>query len=277
MSFDHLTPLQSKLLEIFSWYHDFCTQHHLRYYAIGGTMLGAVRHQGFIPWDDDIDIGMPRSDYQRFCTLMQTQSPKDRFILETPYMNHHDFDYTYSKVYDTSTTLIELNKQRTKRGLFIDIFPIDGIGDDKKAALRSFRPIGIRLNLLAARVLEVRSGRSPLKNAAVLLSKLIPEFCYNTQKEILHIDQMCSAHDFDACVYGGNLVGTRRALEVMPLAYFGKPVEYNFEGIKIYGVERADDYLTHLYGDWRQLPPIEKQQSHHAFEFCDLNRSYLDD
>jgi len=114
--------LQKYLLEMIRWFHDFCESHNLRYYALGGTMLGAVRHQGFIPWDDDLDVGMPREDYEKLYTLMKYH-PGDRYMLETPYSDAPEFNYCFSKLYDTETTLVENLKYKIKRGLYIDFSP----------------------------------------------------------------------------------------------------------------------------------------------------------
>lgn len=273
----HLNPVQQKLLEMMAWYHAFCTEHSLRYFAIGGTMLGAVRHQGFIPWDDDLDVGMPRPDYERFISLMQTTGGHAPYIVETVHMNKPGYDFPYAKVYDTSTTLIENNKSRSRRGLFLDVYPLDGIGGDMRRAKKNFLPLWFRLNFLATRVCEVRRGRSPVKNAAVIAAKLIPDWLVDEHRAIIKIDRLCAKHNYDRSEIVGNLTGMRRYRELMPRATFGTPKEYQFEDITILGVEDAEDYLTRLFGDWRQLPPEGQRQTTHGFLSCDLTRSYLEE
>ncbi len=110
--------LQECLLEMLHWFHDFCISHNLRYYALGGTMLGAARHKGFIPWDDDLDVGMPRDDYEKLFTLMKYH-PGDRYMLETPYSNAPEYNYCFFKLYDTKTTLVENLKYKIKRGVYM--------------------------------------------------------------------------------------------------------------------------------------------------------------
>ncbi|MDE6558154.1 MAG: LicD family protein, partial [Clostridia bacterium] len=87
-----MSELQQRLLDMLKWFHAFCVEHNLRYYALGGTLLGAVRHKGFIPWDDDIDVGMPRKDYNRFIKLMKNADGQSVFRLETP-LENKDFVY----------------------------------------------------------------------------------------------------------------------------------------------------------------------------------------
>lgn len=121
-----MTEIQLKLLDMLKWFHEFCIENKLRYYALGGTMLGAIRHKGFIPWDDDIDVGMPREDYDKMIELV-IDKQDEKYRLEKPLQNK-DFVYQYCKLYDTSTTLVENTRYKTKRGVYLDIFPLDGIG-----------------------------------------------------------------------------------------------------------------------------------------------------
>ena len=124
-----MTELQNRLLIMLKWFHEFCVEHNLRYFALGGTLLGAIRHKGFIPWDDDIDVGMPRADYNKLMELSdQIQSP---YVLETPQSPAKDFIYAYCKLFNTDTTLIEKRKKNMKRVIYIDIFPLDGLGNDE--------------------------------------------------------------------------------------------------------------------------------------------------
>ncbi len=267
--------LKQKLTEMLAWFHDYCISNNLRYYVLGGTMLGAVRHEGFIPWDDDIDVGMPRSDYQKFAELMGTD-PVGQYVLETPHSQARDFFYTFSKIYDTTTTLVENTKVGTKRGIYLDLFPLDGLADTQEESRKKFKRVNFRFNLLLARVTGVRKGRSLLKNAAVRILPIIPQFIIDDKELQAHIDDMCRQNDFDKCKYGGNLLGAWRYKEVMEKRIMGKPTLYRFENISVYGAENYDEYLTHLYGDWRKLPPVEKRATHHDFARCDLHKSYLD-
>lgn len=267
-----LTPLQIKLLHMFKWFHAFCEEHHLRYYALGGTMLGAARHHGFIPWDDDIDVGMPRNDYNRLQQLLQGKS--GRYVLEYPGMKE-DYFYPISKLYDTTTTLVENTRNHIKRGIFLDIFPLDGIGDSWQEARDTYKPIVRRLNLLLARTTGIRIGRSWTKNLAVFVARMVPPILCNNRKLLLSIDLLCQRRNFDTCAYGGNFLGAWRFKEIMPRALMGTPTLYPFEDMHIYGAQDYNGYLTHLYGNWQQLPPKEKQITHHDFIELNLCKSFL--
>ncbi len=263
-------PVKIKLIEMFAWFHNYCEENGLRYYAVGGTLLGAVRHGGFIPWDDDIDIAMPRSDYQKIKEL-SNQPQSGRFRIEFPGQNK-DFSYAYGKVYDTSTTLVDNCKFKAKRGLFIDIFPLDGLGDTKEEALDNFKKIDNTVSLFGTKMYAWRKGRKLYKNLAVLFMKLIP---LNTKKILDSIEAKCTANDYETSVYVANCLGNWHEREITLRESIGEPILYRFENIEIYGVENADAYLTGVYGDWRKLPPIEKQVSHHDYIELDINKPYI--
>lgn len=269
-----LSPLQSNLLEIFRWFDEFCRQNQLKYYAIGGTLLGTLRHQGFIPWDDDLDVGMPRKDYERFMLLMKNQ--KGRYQYESIFSENDDYCYTMGKLYDTQTTLIEQRRRTIKRGMFIDIFPLDGLGNSLADAKHDYFSIKWRLAFHEALITCIRPERNFWKNAFIRCVHIIPSFLVNTKELRLKIDSLCSAHDFSKYTYGGNLLGTKFEGEIVPLQWFGEPKEAKFEDLNIYIPFDSDSYLKHIYGDWKKLPPKEKQITAHDFIVCDLNTSYLD-
>lgn len=268
-----LTPLQAKLLESLKWFDNFCSENNLRYYAIGGTILGAMRHQGFIPWDDDIDLGMPRKDYEKLRQLSKTDT--GRFKIESYASEANDFCYPFTKIYDTTTTLIEPKRKKVIRGVYIDIFPLDGIGNSKEEAFYNYKKVRRVSQLFEATNSTTRKGRSWLKNAVVCFFSLLPSFLLNQHKLRVKLNALCAKYDFDKCQFGGNLLGSYWEREIIDLSLLGTPKYYQFEDMMIYGPEKADAYLTQIYHDWRKLPPEEKQYSHHDFIHLDLEKSYL--
>lgn len=267
-----LTEMQSKLLEMLKYLHEFCIENNIRYYVIGGTLLGAVRHNGFIPWDDDIDVGLPREDYERLIKLFPKKD--SRYILESVYSADENFCYSFSKMYDTTTTLIENTTKHLKRGIYIDIFPLDGAGNTKEEVIKTFAPINRKKNLLTLRIVKLSANRKWYKNILLWTMQHLPSSICGEKKLCLDINKLCKKNNYDDSNFVGNLVGAWGKKEIMPKKLFGKPTLHKFENIEVFIQEDFDGYLTYLYGDWRKLPPEEKRVSHHDYEL-DLNHSYL--
>ncbi len=268
-----LSPLQQKLLEMLTWFCNYLDKHQVRYYAIGGTLLGAVRHEGFIPWDDDIDIGIPRDDYMKLIKIFS--EPVDGYFLESPYSGNADYLYSYAKLYDTQTTLVEHTKTLCKRGIYIDVFPIDGIGNSMEEAQNNFKMFDKKNMFLMMRTCVVRKERSWYKNASILIARCIPPFLINDKKLSLEVDKIAQSINQEDSKYVANLMGTYRLKEITKREYFGTPISYKFENIEIYGPEKYDEYLTNIYKNWRQLPPEDKRKTAHDFITIDLNKSYI--
>ena len=270
-----ISPVQECLLKMMVWFHNYCVNNGITYYAIGGTLLGMARHNGFIPWDDDLDVGLPRMDYERICKLLTEENGKHPYEIETIHMMHKDYSYAHAKIYDIKTTVIEKRRVNVTRGLSMDLFPIDGTGNTMEEALRFYSPICKRIDLLTARIVEIRKGRSLYKNAASVLAKLIPSWCCDMNKEIIEIDNALQKYNYDSSNLAGNLYGLKRKREIMPKSYFGKPTLGQFEDAYIYGTEDPNKLLTHIYGEnWNEMPPVEKQVTHHNWVSYDLHKGY---
>lgn len=271
-----LSALQKRLLVLLEWFHGFCVENNLKYYILGGTMLGAARHQGFIPWDDDVDVGMPRSDYDKFIELSRNKKFGD-FIIESIDTDKNDFLYGYSKIYDTESTLIENTRLKIKRGIYIDLFPLDGVSNNRNEIEGYVKPILQKYKFLLARTCAVSKRRKWYKNAAILFARMLPGRIADDKKLMLNIDRLCRRRDYYACEYVGNLLGNWGIREIVPRSVMGEPKLYRFEDLEVYGVSDYDAYLTSLYGDWRQPPPADKQITHHDYLLLDLDHSYLED
>ena len=270
-----MTELQEHLLVIMKWFHEFCEKENLTYFAIGGTALGAVRHNGFIPWDDDLDVGMPRKDYERLKEISDKINKNSDYVLEFP-NKKKDFVYPYCKIYDTKTTLVENTRYKTKRGIYIDVFPIDGVGNTLEESVETFKKVDKKVNLLCTRICALRKDRKLYKNIAIVLSRCIPDFLFGSLKLIKDIDNMCKQKDFYECEYVANFCGNWHEKEIIKQEWVKNPVVCKFEDAEIYIPGDSDAYLTKVYGDYMKLPPEEKRVSHHDFLFLDLDKSYLE-
>ena len=273
MTKSELTPLQSNLLDMMKWFHSFCKEYDLKYYVLGGTMLGAVRHKGFIPWDDDIDVGLPRKDYQRLAEIMQV-TDCGPYVIETPYSTSKDYCYPHTKIYDTRTTLVEKKRRNVVRGVFIDVFPLDGLGESEQECRKNYKPINRKYNFLLSIVGGVNKNREWYKNVVVLVARCIPRFIVREKKLLTDLDRLCASIEYDSSTWICNDLGAWRLKEAMPRDVMGVPRIYQFENTEVFGAADYDAYLTRLYGDWRKLPPKEKQVTHHDFVSLDLDTPY---
>lgn len=271
-----MNNIQNNLLPMFKWFHSFCSENKLTYYALGGTALGAVRHSGFIPWDDDIDVGMPRPCYEKLVNFLKKENKFGKYIIEYP-LEHKDSMYPFLKLYDTSTTLTECVKNYPRRGIYIDIFPLDGIGNTKKESLNNYKKINFWINLLNTKICVPRKERCFLKNIAIVLSSLLPNCICGKDILIKKINDMGKSNDYEENDYVVNLFGAWKEREITKKEWFGTPKLCSFENTCIYIPQNADKYLSALYGNYMELPPAEKQISHHYNIELNLKKSYLEE
>lgn len=243
----------------------FCNSNNLEYFITGGTLLGAVRHAGYIPWDDDIDLIMPRKDYDIFIKTFNI-SRTDRFkVLSIAYDKL--FPYTYAKAVDSNTVLEEDNGFNYPINVYVDIFPLDNLTDDIKCALRTYYTILFYLKLLNVKKANLSDKKTFLKTLIIrimktLLSKI--EYYEITNR----IDKKSKKYaDEKTGKYVGvmSLLAYRKS-EIVEADIFSKSLYLTFEGIPVKAPIGYDKYLNSLYGNYMKLPPIEKQVTHHKFD-----------
>ena len=256
-------------------FEEICEAHQLTYFCVGGTVIGAVRHGGMIPWDDDIDVAMPRPDYDRFLQLCKTID-LGHYELATPEMKGYPF--FFSKFCDKDTSLIEIENVPCLYGIFIDIFPIDGTSSDKAEAtqmMKNFKRISNKIDATIAHLTfgEYLSllfqpkqwGRMAFQTAAFLLGR------ENIRKRLINkLNAIATSHDFNASQYIANYGGAWAEKEIHPKEWILPLTKKHFEETEVYIPGNYHEYLTQMYGDYMQLPPEEKRISHHNHAFVDL-------
>lgn len=270
---DELRQNQLMQTEMLNSFHVFCKENNLRYYIIGGTAIGALRHQGFIPWDDDIDLGMPRKDYNKLISIYNSKKTNERYILESPYTKNKDYCYTFSKLYDSKTILIENNRHFFIRGISIDIFPIDGTGSSDNPVLLFFLLNALRnmVGLLGWPIPQKPMSISIIKRFIFFILCL---FCGMRNLRILY-DKLSQLYNYDKSTYAGNLHGMYGKKEIVDKTCFGVPTECQFEKIKVFALNNPQKYLKHVYNHWEELPPVEKRIHTHK-NLVVTNKSFLD-
>ena len=247
--------IQLLLLDIMLEFDRVCRKHGLTYYLAGGTLLGAVRHQGFIPWDDDVDISMPRPDYERFLKLARTELPRSMVI-------HRDCPpFCHNRIELMGTVF---HSHLRKGCVFVDIFVLDG-SPEAQATQRQHA----RVTAFLQRCMRVRARPLPplaVNPAAIfrygqrLALKLTPRVFFKTAWE--HCAKMYSTEQAAHWVCLPASVYTYEQ-ERFPKEYWGTPVTVMFEGQPFPAMQHWADYLRCHYGDYMKLPPRALRMSHH--------------
>lgn len=262
---ENLQELKDRELDAFKAFISVCETLRLRYYILGGTLLGAVRHKGFIPWDDDIDVGMPRADYEVFCEKAQALLPEKYFLQNI----HTEKEYllNFSKIRDSETTYLESGVAHLNihHGIFIDIFPLDGYPTEKEEKSFFFQEKIFMARLASA----VRgSNQCPWWKSLVsyiLMPMPIRKAVEQREKRLKSATQSHKT---------ANYCGAWREKEIVPTEWYGEGRLVEFEGLQVYAPQAYDKWLSQVYGDYMQLPPEEKRVGHHFVDAFDMRAPY---
>ena len=257
---------QRALLTLLQAFADVCEQYNISYMLYAGTMLGAVRHQGFIPWDDDIDVILPREDYERFLSIAPQILDANQFYVQKEYSPHWPMFFSKLRLQHTACMEKFVPKDPLlHQGIYMDIFPCDQLSDSGLKRKLQF----LASKIVIARGLQQRgyATNSILKKAAMKLSMLCP--CKMLHKYVIHrsVQQTKYVHTFFAAA-------SRYQKNVFPRSWFEKTIPMRFEGREYPVSSYYDEMLTVLYGDYRKIPsPEERKCKEHNF-IVDVHRSY---
>lgn len=269
-NYEELRKIQLVQIEILKYIDEYCTKNDLRYSIAYGTILGAVRHGGFIPWDDDLDICMPREDYEKFIELWEDT---DKYILQNHYTNPN-FTQSFTKIRKKNTAFVQKTDIGLDyhKGIFVDIFPFDKVPDNtirKKIQslnvlfynlyTRGYAPKnnGTIVRLASQFILGITPRKNYFKKSKKYLSKICK---YNYDKKLKYVD--VSVTNTMNMYYDNDI--------------FDNMQKIKFENLNVTVMNKYKDFLKIRYGDYMKLPPESEQTWYHHPVLIDFEHNYED-
>lgn len=262
-----LRQLQLAILDIAVEVKRICLKYNIKFFLIGGSLLGAVRHHGFIPWDDDMDIGMLRKDYEKFISICKEELHEEYFL--QTFETDNSYTHPFAKIRINNTSLIEDYSINSKQhnGIYLDIFPYDNMPDNvflqkvHYLLFKSFKWCAMGKSDYSFTEVKKRRFSNFMKNALFFISK---------NKAMKKCIDICKMFNKKNCANVINMCGAYKYNEYAPVSSFNKLVKINFEGIDFFAPNNYDELLTNMYGDYMKLPPIEQRGKQHSMVKIDI-------
>ena len=261
-----LKKIQSIELEILKEFDKICKKNNLRYVLTGGTLIGAIRHNGFIPWDDDIDIAMPRKDYNKFIEIQKKELNHNKYYFQSLETDKH-YSSVGAKIRRKNSiykeTLSSLPRQN--QGIWIDIFPIDNISNNKVIAFLTFVKVFYYKMMLSYKLKNTPTTDTLSEKVLLGIIKFNSNFISidKLKKKYFKIIYKINKHETKNII---NFGGVYLLKEKVSNKFINNITTHQFEGSIFNIPKNYDEYLTHIYGDYMKLPPKEKRKSNHFIE-----------
>lgn len=256
-------------LEILHTIAGICEEQHLRYALIYGTLIGAVRHHGYIPWDDDVDIMMPRPDYEKLLAYLKKHIGDYPNLRVFNREECPEYPYMITRISDDRYWIKMENEKSFGMGVFIDIYPYDGLGRTKKEAV-SYGLKGDRLSSLCYQAtrqhfsIETTTSkfRKIIKYPVYLIAKLIGKDFFQNK-----LEKLAGVKDYDSSEYVGCVIWLSWGeKDIFPREWFEETIMMQFEEYAFRVPKQYDQVLRHEYGDYMQMPPEKDRVGHHYFK-----------
>lgn len=264
--YEHYRKVQLVELELLKEVDKICKKHKIRYFLDGGTLLGAVRHKGFIPWDDDLDISLLRDDYEKLCNVITDELPDTMFFQD--WRTEQGYPYNFAKVRMNNTKFVQTGLEQCDihHGIYIDIFPIDKLPSDEKKRVRFNKKIkNLKIKLSVSYMSYYKNGKKRPLNQRFIIA--VFKLLYDRQKLHIKADKLATSYNkTKSKLYFSNfgLLSNKLSFDE---SYFNETAEYEFEGELFTSVKNYDGFLKKLYGNYMNVPSeSERKQKHEIIE-----------
>ena len=249
--------IKNTILAILVEFAEYCEKHGLRYYLCYGTLLGAIRHKGFIPWDDDIDVSMPRPDYLKLHELVKAEPISEKYKLVSSLTG--ESIYPFAKIIDLSTEVVSLDNTE-ETNLWIDIFPLDGVPDGDEGAKHLELAYNLRYHLMLS-IQKLGTGKTRTK-AFLKLPLVIGAKIIGKNRWLERIETNSLKYGFDECDLIAAVSFSLGKREINIKSEYIQPEKVEFEGYEFNAPSCWKKYVSQMYGDYMQLPPENKRYTH---------------
>ncbi len=256
--------LKNTLLDILTTLTAVLERHGIHTFLLAGSCLGAIRHGGFIPWDDDIDVGLLREDYEKAREILINELPEGYTYCDERL--EKEYPYSFGKVRRDGTAFVHGGDAHLNihQGIYIDIFPFDSIPDDEALFLKQYKKSQRLKRKIDLKCMSFKKGGRlrPLFQLPLILAGHLFVNKARTQRKLHRVITQYNAL-CDSSKYLMNFLGNWGKRERVEREWFGKIKTVDFQGVSAYIPENYDPYLTYLYGDYMTPPPEDKRMSHH--------------
>lgn len=273
-----LTQLQSLELKMFKQIANLCTQRGLTYYALGGTLLGAVRHKGFIPWDDDIDIALPRPDFDEFISVA-CDALTSPLVVRTYHDVSSDNEVAPNlcQIHDLSTfVMLDYGQQKFRTHVWVDVFPLDAMPTNRiMRSIQKYRILyhrmKIQFSMFELNAHQYRPNR-PLHERMLMQFRQKTKFgaSWDTEEMYDELVKCLKSFNYEDEAFCVNAMGAYKFREMFPKEWLGNPIMLPFEDTEMSCPSNYHAVLSQLYGDYMQLPPDDKKHDQHKMTIVSL-------